>query len=60
MFIGLFDDKKFADNLQKKAYDDMRILNINQTPTIYINQKAINAIKNYDDFVKIIDNHLNN
>lgn len=38
----------------------MRILNINQTPTIYINQKAINAIKNYDDFVKIIDNHLNN
>ncbi len=55
-----FDDKKFADNLQKKAYDDMRILNINQTPTIYINQKAINAIKNYDDFVKIIDNYLNN
>ena len=55
-----FDDKKFADNLQKKAYDDMRILNINQTPTIYINQKAINAIKNYDDLVKIIDNYLNN
>jgi protein-disulfide isomerase len=53
-----FDDKRFADTLQKKAYDDMRILNINQTPTIYINQIPINSIQNYDNFVKIIDNHL--
>ena len=53
-----FEDKKFANTLQKKAYDDMKLLNINQTPTIYINQVPINSIQNYDDFVKIIDNHL--
>ena len=53
-----FEDKALANTLQKKAYDDMRILNINQTPTIYINQKPINTILNYSAFVKIIDNYL--
>ena len=53
-----FEDKKFADTLQKKAYDDMTTLNINQTPTIYINQNPLNNIQSYDDFVKVIDKHL--
>lgn len=53
-----FEDKSFSDQLQMKAFKDMKTLNLNQTPTIYINQEFIIA-NNYDDYVKIIDKYLN-
>ena len=54
-----FEDKGFADKIQIKAYNDMKALNLNQTPTIYINNEFIINIGDYNNYVKIIDKHLN-
>ena len=54
-----FEDKAFTEKIQIKAYNDMKALNLNQTPTIYINNEFITNIGDYDNYVKIIDKYLN-
>ena len=54
-----FDDKQMAHNIQKTAYISMKVLDINSTPTFFINgDKITGARNNYEYFTKMLDKYM--
>ena len=58
-FDKCINDKNQTDKIIEKAFVATKILNIDATPTFFINGKKINGIKDFSQLKKIIDNFLN-
>jgi protein-disulfide isomerase len=55
-----FDDNDMAERILKKAYTAMKALNLNSTPTFFVNGNQVNGAKSYEDFTKILDKYVKN